>query len=343
MLEPEKHYFTERFTGVKLGGKLVGWSKHLDNWQAINHIHPSCLITRLTGISGDGGVFIGPRTVLSPSCSIVSSQTAFAVSNQKASFGDVIIGSDVVIERNTIVLPGSVIPDNATVNRGNAHTFVNKESNWSKINVEFSAPHPPVFILSTGRSGSTSIAHAVNASEEYLGKHESIKALTLGGYLADHLPEVYQAYKESFSNRLLLAAAISAPKILVESDQRLYNQIPLLTSLFPLAKFIHLKRNFDSWEMSASRKGWYEPNDFHHIWERFRPHPSGELQRWKNLSRREKRRWYFNTVNDTITDQLRYLDEQQQLTVNLMQSDRDEEISRFLKCPIQMPQKNQGT
>src|SRR5690606_22339100 len=95
---------------------------------------------------------------------------------------------------------------------------------------------PIIFILSTGRCGSTSIKDIFNQHPKFLAFHEVIEPLI---YLSTQLAEQPERQKEIFNtldtlfaNRLWEA---KKGQIIAHSDHRLWNLVPYLSNYFPNA------------------------------------------------------------------------------------------------------------
>ena len=342
MLESEKIYLSDRLLPGNWSRLLFGKSRKQEHWQQSWHIHESCEISKFAEVITNGGVYVGPRTRIAASSHIVSSGNAFSFTRDKVAFGDVIIGSDVTIEKHTAIYPGSVIPDGSVVNRSNSYKFTDNEDAWDQIDLSFANAKKPLFVLSTGRSGSVSISDALSKNPAYKSKHESIKALTMAGYLKEHHHQTFLRHRSSFMNRMQFAGQIASPGIWAESDQRLFNMIDELLECYPDSMFIHLVRDFEPWESSAREKLWYECNAKNHLWERFRPHPVDDPN-WINVGGFEKRKWYYDFVNDRIRRDLKKLvASNDRMEVNLDGEERDSTIQAFLGHPIQLSRKNVG-
>lgn len=123
-----------------------------------------------------------------------------------------------------------------------------------------------VFVLSTGRAGSKSLASILENVEEVSAFHEPIyfflKTLTarfLCGKVSrkevkEQLIEVYKGL-----------SIIKPGTIYVESDQKLVGILDILDEVFPKAKYIWLIRNPYSFSLSSSSRGWFSDGDEIHF------------------------------------------------------------------------------
>jgi len=171
-----------------------------------------------------------------------------------------------------------------------------------------------VFILSTGRCGSTSIVKMFNQHPKFSAFHEDIPELIkLSTKLAEKPESKSEIYKELdliFQNKIW---AGPSNKIHVHSDHRLWNLVEFLSDYFPNSIFIHLMRNpYDSLKSFVPRN-WY-PDDFsennkYEIY-RLRGNRLGIFSdsEWQEFSNPEKCAWYWNYVNVGISQQLKDLD-----------------------------------
>lgn len=169
-----------------------------------------------------------------------------------------------------------------------------------------------IFIVSTGRSGSTGIAHALGTLEGCNAVHEPAPELILeaSGYLRGTVPRAEL-------ERILLATRREDPDgdVYCESNQNLSLIIPLLAELYPEARFVWLIRNGMDTVASAYQKQWYTGHSENHdtyaacsdiekawIDGRIRADWTGEMTEpeWDACPRFEKCCWYWDFVNRRI-------------------------------------------
>lgn len=177
------------------------------------------------------------------------------------------------------------------------------------------------FVVSTGRSGSQTIARVLSQSPDCICLHEPepslVKEATLYQYglIADEV--IRSIFVET-------RPPIMDGKIYGESNLKLSSLIPLLAQTFPQAQFIWLVR--DGRDVVASTyyaRGWYRPmaelqaenpkpktNPMQN-WHRFRLR--GDLvgamtpDEWEALSRFEKNCWLWTWTNTNIQSHLSLL------------------------------------
>ncbi len=173
-----------------------------------------------------------------------------------------------------------------------------------------------VFVLSTGRCGSTSIVKMFNQHPKFSAFHEDIPELIkLSTKLTeepDSKEEIYKQLDFIFKNKLWFG---SSDKIHVHSDHRLWNLVEFLSGYFPNSIFIHLIRNpYDSLKSFVPRN-WY-PNDFdfyetNNLYEKYRIRGNRlgvfSDKEWQGMTNPEKCAWYWNFVNKNIAAQIEKL------------------------------------
>jgi hypothetical protein len=179
-----------------------------------------------------------------------------------------------------------------------------------------------VFILSTGRCGSTSITDMFNQNAEFKAFHEDISHLVALSTDLAHKElsdkEIESKFKGILRNKLWDAGS---NQVIVHSDHRLWNFVGFLADYFPNSYFIHLIRNpFDSVN-SFMPRNWYSDEEIDSIYEKYRlkGNYSGEFsnEEWNALSRLEKCTWYWNYVNENINKQLGHIDNSRHTLIKL--------------------------
>lgn len=158
--------------------------------------------------------------------------------------------------------------------------------------------YTPIFILSTGRSGSKFVAELLNLSPNISAFHEPRPSLQYFSNFAYH----HQREEKNLTNIVnaarmeLLLEIFIKNKIYVESNQCLSFFAPVLAKLFKKSKFIHLIRHPGDFIRSAIRKGWHK-NDS--IWESGRVKMT-DKKLWHRLDHIEKLAWVWNSTNKYI-------------------------------------------
>lgn len=171
--------------------------------------------------------------------------------------------------------------------------------------------HPEiVFVASSGRSGSMSMAHWLNCHKQIRGRHESrLQLVQWSTEYAEH-----SAGRDETLSRLeelFLDGTVYDPNVIhIESDQKLYNLMPLLAELLPRARFIWLVRSGHDVVSSLVGRGWYsqEHDSFQRDnvswwWNNWRvqgDRTDPPAPNWHNMAQFEKCAWYWGHVNSTI-------------------------------------------
>lgn len=158
--------------------------------------------------------------------------------------------------------------------------------------------YSPVFILSTGRSGSKFLASLLNATPNAAAFHEPRPTLQ---YFSDYA--YHHQDEENVLTNMIDAARMESildvfikDKIYVESNQCLTFFAPFIARCFGGAKFVHVVRHPGDFVRSAVRKGWHR-NDS--IWEAGRV-KMADSDRWDKMDQVEKLGWVWVTTNRFI-------------------------------------------
>lgn len=158
--------------------------------------------------------------------------------------------------------------------------------------------YAPVFILSTGRSGSKFIAALLNASSNITAYHEPRPTLQYFSNYAYSRPDDGETLTRMFDATRMEAIleVFIKDKIYVESNQCLTFFAPHIAALFKRSKFVHLVRHPADFTVSAVRKGWHK-NDS--IWEAGRIKIADETQ-WAQMDQIERLAWLWTETNRYI-------------------------------------------
>ena len=183
---------------------------------------------------------------------------------------------------------------------------------------------PIIFVLSTGRAGSSSIVHTLNQHPDCKAFHEDISQLirlsTQLAYTNDK-DKIYSELKIIFENKIWQAQE----EVIVHSDQRLWNFIPFLSKYFPNSKFVHLIRNPKDSIVSMASRNWYAEDEYFSYnsgqWAKYRLQADkiGEYdtKTWTKMSKLAKCTWYWFYINEQIERELSKLDKERVLRLNL--------------------------
>lgn len=193
-----------------------------------------------------------------------------------------------------------------------------------------------VFILSTGRAGSTSIASALNKHpdiEAFHEPHANFMTLSaeyiLGVKTRDQVKdEILAIYKS--------AKRFTKGKVYIESDQKLVHLLDILIELFPHAKYIWLIRNGAYFVASSYARGWFKEKTNLRKSYKVNPHIRSlgvrlggyetnqcTFEEWESKSTFEKNCWYWGYWNRIIEQNLDKLSENQKLVLKLEELNDD--------------------
>ena len=163
--------------------------------------------------------------------------------------------------------------------------------------------YPCVFVLSTGRTGTQSLASVLNLSPHIHAVHEPLPRLVKASYEAfqdmpgEHWIAKWGPLVLASRDDLVLQAA-SRGRIYVESNNRLTYLAPALQSVFPASKFIYSHRHPYEVIRSGMQRGAYQGAG--KAWNFARIHPrSGEdlAAAWEHLDAVEKEAWRWARIN----------------------------------------------
>ena len=202
-----------------------------------------------------------------------------------------------------------------------------------KLSVSYSKLGGKVFfIVTTGRSGSTSIASALNENKKICCRHEHrFQLVRLSTELA-HKIKPYDKIRSELSN--LFDNSSGMPGLHYgESNQKYFNLITIVHELLPKAKFIWLIRDGRDVVASTFARGWFKDDEYNpdikdkklKYWQRYRL--NGNLCcvfdkiTWKKMSLFERNCWYWSYVNEMIETQLKSIPDEQKMMINLQMLD----------------------
>lgn len=200
-----------------------------------------------------------------------------------------------------------------------------------------------VFVVSTGRSGTTTMA-------EMLNKHAEIRAMHEPHLQLVKLSTDYAAGRiDAETTRTLLrriygTAGYCDRRVYLESDQKLSNLIPLLAELFPQARFIWLVRRASDVVASTTARGWFSRRDLnlndrenldhkHHYQHELSAAEAGDMSgaEWDALSLFERNCWYWSYWNRCIQSSLAALPKERSFLVRLEELEaRMPDLLKFL-------------
>lgn len=165
-----------------------------------------------------------------------------------------------------------------------------------------------LFVLSTGRAGSATIANALSQSPDMLCTHEPHPQL---------IEECGRYRNGDFDGGLLAESlAESRPETIDgrrygESANRLSLAVPVLAATFPKAQFLWLVRDGREVVASGIQRRWYDESNTT-LWERWRLRGDrlGEMstEEWESWSVFRRNCWLWRRTNEIIRDDLAAID-----------------------------------
>lgn len=201
-----------------------------------------------------------------------------------------------------------------------------------------------VFVLSTGRAGSQTIAKMFKADSAVSAFHETFY------YLINRMSVEYLAGKitrDKVKQKLILyfknASFIKPDTLYLESDQMFSPFIQILEEIFDTPKYIWLIRHPKTFMHSATSRGWFAEGrpDFREEKVLIDPQKSVSFMRitgdltedytesdWQHLDQRKKVLWYWKYWNGLIKDGLDEIPDDRKLFLQLEKL--NEEQSRIL-------------
>lgn len=183
--------------------------------------------------------------------------------------------------------------------------------------ISFCKQSPCLFVLSTGRVGTQTLAALLQLTSGFVVYHEPYPRLYGLSQLA------YRYSEEELVRQTLLEAFLSARESLFNKAQvwgRGYAETaphitflaPVIAEAFPSVRFIHLVRDPRMVIRSGLRRGWYEGHPFDRT--RIQPRPGDpHADFWPHYSAFEKNTWLWAETNQWILSFLSTFPQEQQL------------------------------
>lgn len=247
----------------------------------------------------------------------------------------VLIGRGASIGAGARIYPGSVIGDGAVVEPGaTVRGAVAGTSGVASPRERSAATTRFVFIPSTGRSGTTTMARLLSSHPEIRCRHERRRQLIrLSTELAHGI--VDEAAAEAELHAIYVASGAYRSPIYGDSDHRLFNLIGILGRVLPEAKFIWLVRDGRDVVASTTARGWYDAEYTSGVWGeyRLRGDAAGEVDpgEWDAMTPFAKNCWYWAHVNRGIGDEFAGMPAERWMTLRLEDLEpRVDDVFRFL-------------
>lgn len=202
----------------------------------------------------------------------------------------------------------AVMPDSNPIDEAPQITNRQTDDRWQSIR--------PVWVLSTGRTGTNTMTELLKLSpridafhepapelfqfsyDYYKGELASPDALKTLMYLRDEL--VFRSYRDGF--------------IFVETNNRLTYVADLLLTLYPASKFIHIYRNPYEFIRSGMRRNYYSGHMRDYARIQPREDESSYYEGWKDFTDLEKVAWNWKEINKLCLDFMQDLPNHQKMS-----------------------------
>nr|WP_139312852.1 DapH/DapD/GlmU-related protein [Acuticoccus yangtzensis] len=279
----------------------------------------------------------------------------------------VVIGRNVWIGMNAMILPGVRIGDNAIVGMGavvardvapgeivgqGPHRVLGRRDPAASAASEASAHYggragrplapeavaafrrtgraalpPMVFVATTGRAGSKTLATWLAGHPRIDARHEP--RLQLIAWSTDYAEGRIDraALTARLADLLLDGTVYETGRIRVEVDQKIYNLIPLLAEIVPEARFVWLVRSAEAVVASTTGRGWYADGpgmqqalDIAWYYEGFRVQGDKvwpPVPGWGAMTPFAKNAWYWGHVNGVIRQAFAALPAERRMVLRL--------------------------
>jgi len=265
------------------------------------------------------------------------------------------IGKNCFIGNDTVLYGGVNISDNQVIES----SAIIKKDVGVEDDVSYEGENL-FFILSSGRSGSQSIAHTLNNHKEIVCLHEPKSQLVSLSSRYVHkeitkekvVRELKQMYAKSNTAKINLYG---------ESDMYLVPILDVLIEVFPKAKFIWQIRDgrevvssgvgrdwFGKSEIERAKPISFEERGWYYYYYKINPSRMNIFSEaeWEGMSVFQRNCWYWNFINCKIESDLKSVDKENVLFVRLEDLNENVDfIFDFLKIKnqsIRMHKKNSG-
>jgi hypothetical protein len=172
----------------------------------------------------------------------------------------------------------------------------------------FDDQHPCVFVLSTGRVGTETIAYLLGLLKNVFSYHEPSPQLFALSKLAYEMSELYQTdqnikqvFQTAFlsSRKEIIDYSLSCRRGFIETGPDCTFLCQIIYDLIPNVKFVHLVRDHFDVVRSGMRRGWYAGHKFDPS--RITPLKGTQFYKvWENYTPLEKNLWLWAETNQRI-------------------------------------------
>jgi hypothetical protein len=188
----------------------------------------------------------------------------------------------------------------------------------------FDDQHPCVFVLSTGRVGTETLAYLLGLAKNIFAYHEphpklfALSKLTYemkGIYLVDK--NIKSALQEGFltSRQEFLRNSLYCSRGYVETSPQVTFLAPVILDTIPNVKFVHLVRNPHDVVRSGMRRGWYQGHTYDTT--RIVPLAGTKFAKvWNNMNPFQKNLWLWAETNRWILEFAKCLSDRNYLCIH---------------------------
>ncbi|MDM8527694.1 sulfotransferase [Anaerolineales bacterium HSG24] len=177
-----------------------------------------------------------------------------------------------------------------------------------------------MFVLSTGRVGSETLATLYKLANNVLSYHEPVPKLYALSklsyrYHSDSLGQTILQEALSTTRKELFNYSLSCRKGYIETSPQATFLAPIILQVVPNVRFIHLVRDPHDVVRSGMRRGWYNGNN---MADKTRITPNSESEHyesWDNYTMFQKNVWLWSETNNWIINFLSTIPAEQRLTI----------------------------
>ena len=208
---------------------------------------------------------------------------------------------------------------------------------------DFDDSHPCVFVLSTGRVGTQTLAALFDLSINVITYHEpqpKLYGLSKLAYSHQNSSVVQEILQEAFwtTRNPLLCHSLDQRKGYIETSPQVTFLALVICQVVPKAKFVHMVRDPRLVVRSGMRRKWYDGHQMDGT--RITPMPDAKYHpQWQQLVPFQKNLWLWNETNRWILDFLTIVPSHKQLLIHAEDvfsgsSDVLERLFAFISSPL---------
>lgn len=325
------------------GGLTIGDNSHIDDNFTLytqNHDYRGTALPYDAGLV-DRPVAIGRNVWIGMNVSVTPG----------VRIGDgAIVGLGSVVTRD--VEPGAIVGGNPAARIGERdgehYRRLDGQRRHGGIDGHLHNPAPPApwphadeigeglfFVLTTGRSGSQSVARTLDGHSRIRCRHEPRwQMIRLSTELAHGSKDV-AAVRRELADIFLHSATYDPALLHGESDQKYFNLVPLLHEMLPRAKFVWLVRDGRDVVASTFARGWFGDGEYQpdapagdlKTWQQYRLDGGKcgamSAEQWAAMTPFARNCWYWAFVNSTIEQNLAGVPDAQWVRLTLNDLNRD--------------------